>query len=119
MSKPINNDIAYKGSTLILAIKFPEVDGTSFYEFVSENSIKVRYFIVNTNKKVDVPLSSLFHPLDEDDEDYYNVFAFAVDTSELIPGVLMVEIKLKVPANGNIPERIEIARCSTGIAIVE
>jgi hypothetical protein len=42
-----------------------------------------------------------------------------VDTTNLKPGVLMVEITIEIPEHNNIPKRTEIARCSTGVAIIE
>jgi hypothetical protein len=48
------------------------------------------------------------------------MYAFTVDTSNFkTPGVLMVEIVAEIPAHDNLPERTEIARCSSGIAIME
>lgn len=118
MAKAINDDISYKGSTLIIGVKFPPVDDTyTFANLLGANNIKVYYYIINTGTKYEV--TSLYHVLDENDPDYDNMYAFTVETKDLVPGVLMVECIATIPAHGALPKRTEIARCSTGIAIIE
>jgi heat shock protein HspQ len=60
MARPINDDIAYQGSTLVLAVKFPKVDDkysftdlwTSYIgEDKKERRIKIYYYIINTTDK--------------------------------------------------------------------
>lgn len=118
MAKAINDDISYKGSTLIIGVKFPPVDDIyTFASLLGSNNIKVSYYIINTSTKYEV--ETLYHVLDEDDPDYNNMYAFTVETENLVPGVLMVECVAVIPAHGALPQRTEIARCSTGIAIIE
>lgn len=118
MAKAINDDICIIGSTLVIGVKFPKIDGIySFSQLLESDSIEVYYYIINTNKKYKV--TELYHVLEEGDKDYDNMYAFTVDTSDLVPGVLMVEATATIPAHNSLPKRIEIARCSTGIAIIK
>lgn len=118
MAKAINDDICIIGSTLVIGVKFPKIDGIySFSELLQSNSIEVQYYIINTNKKYKV--TELYHVLEEGDKDYDNMYAFTIDTTNLTPGVLMVEATAIIPAHNALPKRTEIARCSTGIAIIK
>jgi hypothetical protein len=118
MARPINDDIAYKGSTLVLGVKFPPVDDTySFTNLLNAGNIEVYYYIINTKNKYKV--DTLYKAWEEDNPDYANMYAFTVETENLVPGVLMVEVVAQIPAHNNLPERTEIARCSSGIAIME
>ena len=118
MVKAINDDICIQGSTLIIGVKFPKVDGLySFSDLLASGSITVKYYIINTNRKY--PVTELYHILQEDDKDYNNMYAFTIDTTNLTPGVLMVETEATIPAHNSLPQRKEIARCSTGIAIIK
>jgi hypothetical protein len=118
MAKAINDDITIKGSTLVIGVKFPPVDDTySFATLLNAGNIKVYYYIVNTTQKYEV--ANLYRILEEDDPNYDNVFAFTVETENLIPGVLMVECVANIPEHKPLPKRKEIARCSTGIAVIE
>lgn len=118
MAKAINDDISYKGSTLIIGVKFPPVDDIyTFADLLGANNIEVSYYIINTSRKYKV--SNLYHVLDKNDPNYNNMYAFTVETKDLVPGVLMVECVATIPAHGALPKRTEIARCSTGIAIIE
>jgi hypothetical protein len=95
MVRPINDDIAYKGSTLVLGIKFPPVDGKyTFTELVGDKAVKVVYYIINARTKTEHEVTNdLYKAWDETETpEYANMFAFTVDTSDLVPGVLMVEI---------------------------
>lgn len=117
MAKAINDDICIKGSTLVIGVKFPKVDGIySFTQLIADDAIEVKYYIINTKNKYTV--DTLYHVLEEDDKDYDNMYAFTVDTTNLVPGVLMVEATATIKAHNHLPQRIEIARCSTGIAII-
>jgi hypothetical protein len=118
MAKAINDDISIKGSTLVIGVKFPPVDDIyTFTSLLNADNIKVYYYIINCKEKHEV--TELYKVLDEEDSNYDNMYAFTVDTNDLIPGVLMVEVKATIPAHDKLPQRIEIARCSSGIAIVE
>lgn len=118
MAKAINDDVTIKGSTLIIGVKFPPVDDTySFADLLNAGNIRVYYYIVNTSQKYEA--SSLYKILNSDDPNYNNVFALTIETKNLMPGVLMVECKATIPAHGSLPQRTEIARCSTGIAVIE
>lgn len=117
MAKAINDDICIKGSTLVIGVKFPKVDGIySFTDLLNDGAIEVKYYIINTKNKYTV--TNLYHVLEEGDKDYDNMYAFTVETANLVPGVLMVEATATIKAHNNLPKRIEIARCSTGIAII-
>lgn len=118
MARAINDDITIKGSTLVIGVKFPPVDDKySFNTLLNAGNIKVEYYIINTDKKYKV--ENLYRVLSTDDKDYNNMYAFTVDTTNLTYGVLMVQCTATIPAHDSLPERIEIARCSTGIAVVE
>lgn len=113
MAKAINDDICIKGSTLVIGVKFPPVDDTySFTQLLNSGSITVKYYIINTPSKYQATL----YKVDGMDD---NTYAFTVDTTNLVPGVLMVECTATIPAHNSLPRRTEIARCSTGIAIVK
>lgn len=114
MAKAINNDVCIKGSTLIIGVKFPKVDGLySFADLLGSGNITVYYYIINTDRKIKaIDLFKVY----EDDDDLY---AFTIDTSDLLSGVLMVETIATIPAHDSLPKRTEIARCSTGIAIIK
>lgn len=117
MSKAINDDVCIKGSTLVIGITFPKVDDTySLQTLLNADNLTVKYYIINTDTKVDVT-DSLYTVEGMDTE---NARAFTIsDTTSLHEGVLMVEITAQVPAHGGLPARTEIARCSTGIAIIK
>lgn len=118
MARAINDDIAIKGSTLVIGVKFPPVDDKySFNDLLNAGNIRVEYYIINTNKKYKV--NNLYRVLPTNDKDYNNMYAFTVDTADLTYGVLMVQCTATIPAHDSLPERVEIARCSTGIAVVE
>ena len=119
MAKAISDDIAYKGSGIIIAVKFPKVDDIySFADLLAAGYITVKHYIINTSVKTDIT-NSLYRLYDSTNNDYDNIYAFYVDTTNLKTGVLMVEVTAKIPAHGNLVARTEIARCSTGIAILE
>jgi hypothetical protein len=118
MARAINDDVAIKGSDIVIGIYFPPIDDKwKFSDLLAQDNIKeISYYIINSSKKVSVSTADLY-VIDGLTDD--NSRAFTVKTDDLIPGVLMVEIKVTVPAYNGIPKRTEIARCSTGIAIVE
>ena len=119
MARAINDDISYKGSTIIVGVKFPKVDNLySFATLLNAGNIKVEYYVINTNTYYDVT-NSLYRILPSADSDYDNEYAFTVNTSTLHTGVLMVKCTATIPAHGTLPQRTEIAKCSTGIAIIE
>lgn len=115
MAKAINDDICIKGSTLIIGVKFPKVDDKYDFTYLLNNGlISIKYYIINTNTKYPATLYSIADITDD------NSRAFTIsDTSSLHEGVLMVETTAQIPAHDGIPSRTEIARCSTGIAIIE
>lgn len=118
MRKSINNGIAYIGSTLVIGVKLPKVDDLySFSDLLADDRITGKYFIINTGKKYSI--DSFFRALGKDDADYDNLYQFTVDTTDLSQGVLMVELTVRVPPHGTLPGRVEVAVCSTGIAIIK
>lgn len=124
MNRAINDDVSIKGSTLIVGIKIPTIDGLySFQQLLDGACVKsIQYYIINTLTKYSVDVQSLYQPYSDDPDNnkqYKDLYAFTVDTTNLKPGVLMVEITMEIPEHNNIPKRTEIARCSTGVAIIE
>ena len=115
MAKAINDDICIQGSTLVVGVKFPAVDDIYTFKYLLENNaIIVKYYIINTLNKIDV--TDALYIVDGMDD---NTRAFTVDTSKLQEGVLMVEVTATIPAHNGLPQRVEIARDSTGIAIIK
>ena len=118
MKKAINDGVTFVGSTLVIGVKFPKVDDIySFTDLLNANRITGKYYIINTSKKYNI--NSFSRALDSEDKDYDNMYAFTVETGNLTPGVLMVELTANIPAHGNLPARTEVAVCSTGIAIIK
>lgn len=111
----VSKDVAIIGSKILVGVEFAPVDNLYSLKYLYKNNrLSVQYYIADSSKYTDVS-TKLFDPDDNDD----NLMGFMVDTSDLKEGVLMVQVTASIPTHDGLPERTEIARCSSRITIIK
>lgn len=111
----VSSDVAIRGSQIILGVEFPPVDDIYNLKYLhTNNRIKVKYYVADTDKYTDVT-NNLFTPNSTDN----NLMAFMVSTANLREGVIMVQVEATIPSHDGLPERKEMARCSSRVSVIK